>query len=234
MNVFCFIFARGGSKSVKNKNIINFNNKPLIANTILQAKRIKFIDRVFVSTDSKKIAKIATKYGATIPFIRPKKLATDTSPEYLSWKHAIKMCEKLYEKKIDIFVSLPTTSPLRKDEDINKSLNFFIKNRYKYDMLVSTSKTNHLPGFNIVKVLKNGTFKLEGGTKNKLYRRQQVKNIYNLSTCFYYANRNYINKCKQNPLFAGRKYAYLIDKKNAIDIDDKLDLDLAKYLLKKK
>ena len=233
MNVFCFIFARGGSKSVKNKNIINFNNKPLIANTILQAKRIKFIDRVFVSTDSKKIAKIATKYGAIIPFIRPKKLATDTSPEYMSWKHAITMCEKLYKEKIDIFVSLPTTSPLRKDEDIKKSLNFFIKNRNKYDMLVSTTKTNHLPGFNIVKVLKDGTFKLEGGTKKKIFRRQQVKNVHNLSTCFYYANRDYINKCKINPLFTGKKYAYLVDKKNAIDIDDKLDLDIAKFLLKK-
>jgi CMP-N-acetylneuraminic acid synthetase len=100
MNVFCFIFARGGSKSVKNKNIVNFNNKPLIANTILQAKRIKLIDKIFVSTDSRKIAKIASNYGAIIPFIRPKKLATDTSPEYLAWKHAIKSCEKLYKKKL--------------------------------------------------------------------------------------------------------------------------------------
>ena len=184
MNIFCFIFARGGSKSVKNKNIVKFNNKPLIANTILQAKRIKLINKVFVSTDSKKIAKISEKFGAIIPFLRPKKLATDTSPEYLSWKHAISMCEKIYKTKIDIFVSLPTTSPLRKDLDINKSLNFFIKNRNKYDMLVSTTKTNHLPGFNIVKVLKNGTFQLEGGGKKKLSRRQQVKNVHNLSTCF--------------------------------------------------
>tara|TARA_B100000579_G_C22837698_1_gene859736 strand:+ start:1171 stop:1872 length:702 start_codon:yes stop_codon:yes gene_type:complete len=233
MNIFCFIFARGGSKSVKNKNIVNFNNKPLIANTILQAKRIKLIDKIFVSTDSKKIAKIAEKYGAIIPFMRPQKLATDTSPEYLSWKHAINMCEKLYKKKIDIFVSLPTTSPLRKDKDINKSLSFFIKNRYKYDMLVSTTKTNHLPGFNMVKIYKNGIFKLIGGNK-KNSRRQQVRNIYNLSTCFYYASGNYIKRCKKNPLFTGSKYAYLVDKKNAIDIDDKLDLDLARYLVKKR
>ena len=61
MNIFCFIFARGGSKSVKNKNLVNFNKKPLIANTILQAKRIKLINKIFVSTDSKKIAKIAEK-----------------------------------------------------------------------------------------------------------------------------------------------------------------------------
>jgi len=234
MNIFCFIFARGGSKSVKNKNLVDFNNKPLIANTILQAKRIKLIDKIFVSTDSKKIAKIAEKYGAIIPFMRPKKLATDISPEYLSWKHAIKKCEKIYKKKIDIFVSLPTTSPLRKDIDIKKSLSFFIKNRRKYDMLVSTTKTNHFPGFNIVKTYKEGIFKLTDSNKKKNSRRQQVKNIYNLSTCFYYANGDYINKCKLNPLFTGRKYAYLVDKKNAIDIDDKLDLDLARYLIKKK
>ena len=228
------ICARGNSKGIKNKNIKIFNKKPLIYYSIQQALKSKYIKEVFVSTDSKKIAKIAEKYGAIIPFMRPKKLATDISPEYLSWKHAIKKCEKIYKKKIDIFVSLPTTSPLRKDIDIKKSLSFFIKNRRKYDMLVSTTKTNHFPGFNIVKTYKEGIFKLTDSNKKKNSRRQQVKNIYNLSTCFYYANGDYINKCKLNPLFTGRKYAYLVDKKNAIDIDDKLDLDLARYLIKKK
>jgi CMP-N-acetylneuraminic acid synthetase len=130
-------------------------------------------------------------------------------------------------------MSLPTTSPLRKDESIKKSLDFFIKNHKKYDMLVSVTKTNHLPGFNIVKVLKDGTFKLTGNRRKKIFRRQQAKNIYNLSTCFYYANRNYINKCKNNPLLTGKKYAFVVDKKNAIDIDDNLDLDVAKFLFKK-
>ena len=154
MNVFCFIFARGGSKSIKNKNIIKFNGKPLIANSILQAKKIKNINKIIVSTDSRKISLIAKKYGAEVPFLRPKKLSGDASPEYLSWRHALKECEKIYKKKIDIFISLPATSPLRKLIDIKKSLNIFLKNFKKYDMLVSLTHTNILPGFNLVKVNK--------------------------------------------------------------------------------
>ena len=72
-------------------------------------------------------------------------------------------------------------------------------------MLVSTTKTNHLPGFNMVKTYKNGIFKLIGGSKKKKSRRQQVKNIYNLSTCFYYANGDYINKCKQESIICWKE-----------------------------
>ena len=78
------IFARGGSKGIPNKNIKMFNGKPLIAWSIDHAKKVKKLKRIIVSTDSKKIAKVAEKYGAEVPFMRPKKLARDTSPEWYS------------------------------------------------------------------------------------------------------------------------------------------------------
>ena len=77
IGIASFIFARGGSQGIKNKNIINFNGKHLIGWAIEQALEIKEIDKVIVSTDSKKIAKISQSYGAEIPFIRPKYLASN-------------------------------------------------------------------------------------------------------------------------------------------------------------
>ena len=93
MKVFAFIFAREGSKGIKNKNIKVFYKKPLIAHTIQLAKKIKFIQDLYVSTDCPKIKRISIKYGIKV-IDRPKKLATDTSPELLSWKHAINFLEK--------------------------------------------------------------------------------------------------------------------------------------------
>ncbi|MEK9183607.1 MAG: acylneuraminate cytidylyltransferase family protein, partial [Patescibacteria group bacterium] len=75
------ISARAGSKRLPNKNIRNFLGKPLIAYAIKQALSCNFIDRVIVNTDSPKIAEIALKYGAEVPFLRPKHLATDTAQE---------------------------------------------------------------------------------------------------------------------------------------------------------
>ncbi|MBT8489513.1 MAG: NTP transferase domain-containing protein, partial [Deltaproteobacteria bacterium] len=84
-----FIFARGGSKGVKNKNIRQLAGKPLIAYAIETAKQSKLIDRVIVSTEDDEIAEIALSFGAEVPFVRPKELAQDNTPEILAWKHAI-------------------------------------------------------------------------------------------------------------------------------------------------
>ena len=90
MSTVACIFARSGSKGIPNKNIQNFNGKPLITWAVELAISIKQIDRVFVSTDSEEIAEIAKSSGAIVPFIRPSDLATDSSPEWLSWQHFIK------------------------------------------------------------------------------------------------------------------------------------------------
>ena len=118
------ICARAGSKGLKNKNIKNFDGKPLIAWSILLAKKIKEIDRVIVSTESKKIANIARKYGAEIPFVRPKKLSFDNSPEWKVWRHAVNFLKKQNEKIAGIMV-LSSTAPLRIVKDIQKCIKLF-------------------------------------------------------------------------------------------------------------
>ena len=90
---YAFIFARGGSKELKNKNIKLFNGKPLIFYSIDQAKKNKKIKKIFVSSDNSRILKIAKKYGAHT-IIRPKSLSNDKSSEINAWKHAIKYLKK--------------------------------------------------------------------------------------------------------------------------------------------
>ena len=117
-NIVALICARGDSKGIKNKNLLKIGKKSLLRISIEQAKKIKSIKKIFVSTDSKKIAKEAIKYGAIVPFIRPKNLAKDTTPEILVWRHAISFLNEKLKINPDYIVSLPTTSPLRKLSDI--------------------------------------------------------------------------------------------------------------------
>lgn len=126
--MIAFIFARGGSKRLKNKNLRLIAGKPLIYYSINLAKKIKKIKDIYVSTDSKKIAKISKKYGAKI-ILRPKKLANSKSIEFLSWKHAVKTLE---DQNISFkhFISLPCTAPLRNMSDIYRCINK-LKNKRK-------------------------------------------------------------------------------------------------------
>ena len=120
---------RGGSQGVKNKNFKLINGKPLMYYTIKQAIRSKIFDHVMVSTDSKKILKIAKSYGADGWFLRPKKLALTTSPKVPVIKHALLQAEKFYNKKFETIVELEATSPLRKIEDILNAYKFFVKKK---------------------------------------------------------------------------------------------------------
>ena len=127
MRVIGIIPARSGSKAVKNKNIKQINNMPLIYWTINTALKSK-LDEVIVSTDSRKIKKICEKYGAKVPFIRPLRISKDNSKSIDVVKHAL----KFYEKKnifYDAVLLLQPTCPLRTVQDINKSLKILKKEK---------------------------------------------------------------------------------------------------------
>ena len=117
MKPICLICARGGSRGIPNKNIRIINKKPLIAHTIEKAINSKIFSHVVVSTEDKKIARISKKFGAEIPFIRPKNLATGTIPVGDVFLHAIKKLQTL-EYEFDTFVNLDCTVPFLKIKDI--------------------------------------------------------------------------------------------------------------------
>jgi N-acylneuraminate cytidylyltransferase/CMP-N,N'-diacetyllegionaminic acid synthase len=118
--VLAYIPARGGSKRIKNKNIKDFLGKPLIAYAIEQALALSFVDQVMVDTDSPKIARLARKYGAAVPWLRPAYLAQDNSQGIDSLLYTVRKLAKEQGYKPDYVLILQTTSPLRELQDIKK------------------------------------------------------------------------------------------------------------------
>ena len=169
MNIVALICARGGSKGIKNKNLLRFKNSTLLGNAIKQAKKSKYINKVIVSSDSKKILKEAINNKAEVPFVRPSKLGKDNSPEIETWKHAIKFLNK--KKDINYIVSIPTTSPLRKVSDIDNCIKIAIKKNL--DIVFTVTKSSKNPYFNMVKV-KNSKIELISKSKKKIFRRQEA------------------------------------------------------------
>lgn len=225
--VVALICARGGSKGIKNKNLLKINNKSLLRITIEQAKQIKQIKKIFVSTNSKKIAKEAIKYGAIVPFIRPINLATCRTPEILVWKHAINFLHKKLKIKPDCIISLPTTSPLRKISDVKLSLKKFLQK--KLDILFTATKSHRNPYFNIIHKRQN---KIQTIIKKNISRRQDAPECFDLCTVCYIFKPKYI--LQTNNIYAGKSDFFEVSKKSSIDIDTKFDYLIAKLLYKKK
>ena len=127
--IITIIPARGGSKSIPKKNIVDLGGYPLIAYSIAAAKLSNIISRIIVSTDNEEIAEIAKKYGAEVPFLRPDKFATDTSTDFEFFKHAIDWFKKNEGYVSDYWVHLRPTTPLRDPELVDKAIEQFIQNK---------------------------------------------------------------------------------------------------------
>ena len=129
LSVICIICARGGSKGIKNKNLQNLNGKPLIYYPINDALKTKMIDEIIVSTDDKDIARFALKYGAKVPFIRPKSLAGDLSTTEEGLKHALLTYEKQTNQKFDLGVFIGATDIFRDFNWIKKGIELLNKKK---------------------------------------------------------------------------------------------------------
>ena len=225
MKTFAFIFARGGSKGLPKKNILDLGGLPLIAHSILSAKKNLMIDDVFVSTDSNKIAEVSSSYEAKV-IKRPKELAQDESSEWLAWIHAINFVhEQGYE--FSKFISLPATAPLRADEDISNCL---LALKGDVDVVITVTPANRNPSFNMVKRDTKGISELI--IKSDLVRRQDAPLVYDMTTVAYVTSPQYILNKKN--LFEGNTYSVIIPKERAVDIDDEIDFLLAEKLFERK
>jgi len=225
---FAFIFARGGSKGLPNKNIRLLNDKPLLAYSIETAQATPEIDRVFVSTDCQDIALVATQYGAEL-IERPSELAQDNSPEWLAWRHAIDIVERKYGV-FDTFVSLPATSPLRSVEDVSASIKKL--NDTDGDICISVSPANRNPFFNMIKQDEQGYCQLVNSPNNEVKRRQDAPNVFDITTVVYTSTPTFI--MDNNGLFEGKVVAVEVPKQRAVDIDDIYDFVFAQALINMK
>ena len=224
----CVIPARGGSKSIKKKNIAKLNGKPLIAYTILEAQKVFPKENIVISTDDKEIASVSKKYGCDIFFKRPKKLASDNAKSYEVILHSLNFMENLNNKLYDKIIMLQPTSPLRKSSHIIKSLK--IINERNVDSVVSIVNVNGYHPYRM-KIIKNNFLKnyIDQGFED-MRPRQLLPNIFIRNGAIYLNKRKVIINEKQ---LVGKKVKPLIMKDfESINIDSVNDLYLAESILK--
>lgn len=220
--ILAIIPARSGSKGLKDKNIKPLNNLPLMAHTILAAISSNVFDDIIVSTDSKVYATIASKYGASVPFLRPKELSSDTSSSCDTILHTLRELKKL-NKTYDYFIVLQPTSPLRKDSDIVNALNLVINKNA--NAIVSICQVDH-PSF--LNFTLNDDKKLDGFSNT--IRRQDSPTEYRLNGAIYISKVDYYLQYKD--FYKKNCLAYVMDRLNSVDIDDIYDFLLAEEILK--
>ena len=200
--------ARGGSKRIKNKNLLNFYGKPLIAYSIIAARKSKLFKRIIVSTDSKKIKKISEKYGAEVPFIRPKSISGDKTKAQDVIKHCIKYFSRR-KVKFKYVCCIYPTAPLVQVKDLKKGF----KKLKKWSYIFSACKFEK-------SVLRSFTIK-KNGSINFIKPNLINKNTQDLLDTYFDAGQFYWAK-KENWL---KKNMYSL-KGSLIDIKDKFVQDI--------
>ncbi|MFN4219606.1 MAG: cytidylyltransferase domain-containing protein [bacterium] len=223
--ILAIIPARGGSKRLSRKNILNLAGKPLICWTIEAALNSKYIDKLIVSSEDEEILEIAKKSGAEI-LVRPKELATDEAKIIDVVFHVLKNIEENF----DIIILLQPTSPLRESKHIDEALNLLIKK--DANAIVSVCEAEHNP-------LWCNTLPEDGSMKNFL--RKDIINRRSQDLEKYYRLNGAIYICKTEKLLVEQSffledniYAYIMDRKSSVDIDDEVDFKLAEILIKAK
>ncbi len=228
--IICIITARKNSKGIKNKNLKKINNKELIYYPIKAAKKSKLIDQVVVSTDSKRIANVSKKYGANVPFLRPRKFSGDNSKSF----DAINHCLNFFFKKnlfYDYFVLLEPTSPFTTSKDIDNGIKKLLKNNKIAEALVTVTKVEQAhPNF-LSKIKKNHIISPYQSKKFNFKRRQELSSLYYFDGSLYVSEvKSYLKKKTFNH---NKTLAFELPKYKSIEIDDLTDLKLARLILSK-
>jgi len=217
------VTARSGSKGLKNKNIINFGNKPLLAHPIIALKKSLLIDYIFFSTDNALYAKKGKKYGANVPYLRQKKLSGDN---VTSAKVIIEIL-KWFKKKnnnFDIIILLEPTSPLTNYKDVRKIINFFIK-KIKIGSLLGISKLEKFDTKSIFNLDKNNKILI----RNKKFKsRQKLLDEYYLDGSFYVSDVKTFMEKKN--FMHDKTYGYELEQYKNIEIDSSTDFKIANLI----
>jgi len=227
--ILLIIPARGGSKDLPRKNIKLFIGKPVIAWTIEQAKKSRYVDKSIVSTDDKEIAETSKKYGVDVPFLRPTELAGDKSPVMDTIMHTLNWFEEKGET-FDIIVLFECTSPLRKDDDLDNAIKLLIDNWDKADSLLGTgeisSDTEHPYG---IKKIENGYLRPFIKGKN-FYQRQQLPKVYSIYGGVYISKTDALKKHKS--FYQKRTIPYFVEQWQNYEIDDLFDFICVEAIFK--
>lgn len=228
MRNLAVIPARSGSKGLKNKNIKELYGKPLLVYSIESAQKSGIFDVIHVSTDNAYYAEIAKKYGAEVPFLRTKEMASDTASTWDAIKFVLSQYGTL-GMQFDTITVLQPTSPLRTSEDIKGAYQFFLDK--EANMISSVCEMEHSPLWSNVlpedfsmKDFEDETISFMPRQSLPVYYRENGA-IYILKTSHLFSEKN---------IYKDRCYAYVMEREHSVDIDTELDFKIAEVLLNAK
>jgi len=221
--VIAIIPARGGSKGLPGKNIKDLLGKPMIAYTIEEALKSKYITDVIISTDCQEIEKVAVEYGAKSLFLRPEFLASDNAKAVDNYIYTIDRLNQEFDYEIVEFIVLQPTSPLRIKDDIDNAIELF-KNK-KADSVISYTEEHHPVEWHKY-ITEDGRF--ENIFKEKLLNRQEIK------PSFYPNGAVFVFKyemIKQKKYYTDKSYSYIMPRNRSADVDTIEDFKYIEFLM---
>ena len=227
LKILAIIPARGGSKGIPSKNIQKLGELPLIAHTIRSAKNSTKVNRIIVSTDNKKIAKIAMECGADVPFLRPKKFSRNSSSTLDVIQHTTQYLQKVENYTPDIITILLPTSPFRSPDLIDKSIKLLKKTNATSVVSVFKSKEHAFKSF----LPNRGFLKPFKSDYKKYYQRQKLPDFYHTTGAAY---TFWFDTLKKFGHYYGPRIKPLISHyyEMNVDIDSIFDLFIAEMILK--
>lgn len=224
--ILAVIPARGGSKGVPRKNIIEVGGHPLIKYTIDCGKNSKYLDRTVISTEDLLIKRVAEENGGDVPFLRPKELAEDTSKTIDCIVHAVDTLKSMGEK-YDYVMILQNTVPLRKSWHVDEAIEMIVDSSER--SLVSISEVDEHPilmrTLNEDKTVKNLLH------MNSTMRRQDFPKFYKVDGAI--AIQKIDDEFNLETSINDGKLGYVMKRKYSTDIDNYLDIKIIEYYLEK-
>tara|TARA_B100001750_G_C15500500_1_gene596870 strand:+ start:905 stop:1600 length:696 start_codon:yes stop_codon:yes gene_type:complete len=230
MNIIGITLARGGSKGVKKKNIKHLCGKPLIQYTIEETLKSEYINRYIISTDDAEIAEISKKLGAEVPFLRPKKLATDSASSVSALQHAVTFIEDRDGIKFDIVVETMCTNPLKLSKDIDASIEKMIQT--DSDSVIAVHELEDHHPARIKKIVDDKIVDFAVKEPNEARRQDLQPTAYIRSGSIYCMKRDYL-------MTSGKRYGgdnsrpYILPAERAVNVDTEIDFMVAELMMSK-
>lgn len=228
-SVFAIVPARGGSKGIPRKNLRQLGGISLVARAARVATSLPWIDACILSTDDQEIAEEGRRHGLDVPFMRPADLSGDEALGVDVWRHAWMACEAHYGKGFDVSIKLEPTSPLRRPEDVERTLRTMIAGGHPAAATVSPTPAHYTPHKTLT-VSGDGIIGFYLADGADFSRRQKIPQYYHRNGLCYAATRAQV---VDRRMIIDQAAAAVIIDRPIVNIDDPFELELAEWLLER-
>jgi N-acylneuraminate cytidylyltransferase/CMP-N,N'-diacetyllegionaminic acid synthase len=222
----CTVCARGGSKGVENKNLRPLLGKPLLAHSLEQARASGLFAALAVSSDSEEILETARRWGADYLIRRPDEMATDAAPKIPVIRHCLQESERQAGRSFDVIVDLDVTSPLRTSQDIRAAVAMLEESDAAN--VITAMPSRRSPYFNMVEVDGSGVPRLSKPLPNRIVRRQDAPQCYDMNASIYVWRRSVL--MTSDILFHDSTRLYEMPEERSWDIDSEFDFQVVECL----